>query len=86
MRVKIENGELKERLRRGEYVIDAPAVAEAMLRRDTNPFAGLPSLEVLESSELDLPAVSADDDEAFARPHATDPGDAGSCRSGGLCE
>ena len=86
MRLKIENGELKQRLRRGEYVIDAPAVAEAMLRRRTNPFSGLPPLEMLESTQLDLTAVSADDDEAFAEPHATDPGDAGSCRSGGLCE
>ena len=85
MRLKIENAELLERLGRGEYEIDARAVAEAILRRRTNPFAGLPSLEMLESPELDLTALSAEEGEALANPHAADPADATTRSSNGLC-
>ena len=85
MRLKIENAELLERLGRGEYEIDARAVAEAILRRRANPFGGLPSLEMLEAPELDLPAVSTEEGEALAEPHATDPADTGPRCFGGLC-
>jgi hypothetical protein len=49
---------LRERIARGEYVVDPHAVAEAMLRR-----VGSPMLVPVEP--LERPPVGADEDEAI---------------------
>jgi hypothetical protein len=50
---------LVERVRRGEYVVDAEAVAEAMLRRWRRESAVLVAAQALHG-----PAVAAGEDEA----------------------
>jgi len=53
---------LAERIRRGEYQVDANAVAEAVLRR----WRRGGSLVLVPSEPLDEPAVLADEDQAAA--------------------
>jgi hypothetical protein len=53
--------ELAERIARGDYVVDAEAVAEAMMRRWREPSAVLVAAQA-----LDGPAVAADEDEPAA--------------------
>jgi Anti-sigma-28 factor, FlgM len=57
-----EHAELAERIARGEYVVDAEAVAEAMLRR----WRGEDSLVLVAPQPLDRPTVDADEDEPAA--------------------
>lgn len=52
---------LAERVRRGDYVVDADAVAETMMRRWRRESAVLVALE-----SLDGPAVRTDEDEPAA--------------------
>jgi hypothetical protein len=54
---------LVERLRRGEYDVDAHAVADAIVRRWKSM-----SLVLVASQALDGPAVAADEDEPEAGP------------------
>jgi Anti-sigma-28 factor, FlgM len=53
--------ELAERIARGEYVVDAEAVAEAMMRRWREP-----SVVLVAAQALDGPAIGADEDEPAA--------------------
>jgi hypothetical protein len=53
---------LVERVRRGDYVVDAEAVAEAMLRR----WRAAGSAVLVPVQPLDGPPVEADEDEAPA--------------------
>jgi hypothetical protein len=53
--------ELAGRIARGDYVVDAEAVAEAMMRRWREPSAVLVAAQA-----LDGPAVAADEDEPAA--------------------
>ena len=55
-----ERADLAERIARGEYVVDAEAVAEAILRR----WRGEHSLVLVTSQPLDRPAVESDEDES----------------------
>jgi hypothetical protein len=57
-----EQAELAERIARGEYVVDAEAVAEAMLRR----WFGVDSPVLVAAQPLDRPAVLADEDQPAA--------------------
>jgi hypothetical protein len=54
---------LVERLRRGEYEVDAHAVAEAMIRRWRTT-----SFMLIAAQALDEPAVGADEREPEPRP------------------
>jgi hypothetical protein len=54
---------LVERIRRGEYVIDEHAVAEAVLRR----WRRSPSLVLVAAQPLDRTAVGSDQDEPAPR-------------------
>ena len=54
--------ELAERIARGEYVIDADAVAEAMVRR----WRAEPSFVLVAGEPLDGPPVGADKDKPAA--------------------
>jgi hypothetical protein len=55
---------LVERIRRGEYDVDAQAVAEAMIRRWQST-----SFVLIAAQALDDPAVGSDDHEPGAGPH-----------------
>jgi hypothetical protein len=57
--------QLAQLIERGEYVIDARAVAEAILRRRDG--AGSPVLVAPEA--VHRPAVLAEEDEPFPRDH-----------------
>jgi hypothetical protein len=66
---------LVERLRRGEYEVDAHAVAEAMVRRWKTPqalgsaeCARVGSSVLIPAQALDGPAVAADEGEPEAGP------------------
>jgi hypothetical protein len=54
-----ERAELAERIARGDYVVDAEAVAEAILRR----WRRERSMVLVAAQPLDRPAVGADEDE-----------------------
>jgi hypothetical protein len=54
---------LVERIRRGEYDVDAQAVAEAMIRRWQST-----SFVLIAAQALDGPAVDADEHEPESRP------------------
>jgi hypothetical protein len=54
--------QLAERIARGEYVVDAEAVAEAMMRR----WRSEPSKVLVAAQALDRPAVEPDEDEPAA--------------------
>jgi hypothetical protein len=53
------HSELAERVARGDYVVDAEAVAEAMLRR----WRAAPSVVLVAAEALDGTAVGPDEDE-----------------------
>jgi hypothetical protein len=54
-----EQAELAERIARGDYVVDAEAVADAILRR----WRRERSIMLVAAQPLDRPAVLADEDE-----------------------
>jgi hypothetical protein len=55
--------ELAERIARGEYVVDAEAVAEAMIER----WRRQPSLVLVAPQPLDDPSIRADEGEPVTR-------------------
>jgi len=66
---------LAERIRRGEYEVDAHAVAEAMIRRCRTPqalgsaeCARIGSFVLIAAQALDDPAVLPDEDEPESGP------------------
>ena len=58
---------LVDRVRRGEYEVNAHAVAEAMIRRWNKPQA-LGSFVLIADQALDEPAVGSDEGEPGAGP------------------
>lgn len=63
------NPDLARRLERGEYVIDAEAIAEAIVRRGTSDwFLGSRLAEMLETDDPDRVPRSIEKQRARSRP------------------